>query len=100
MSRSLRFGAALLILFSLAISVAAQTKPAPAKKAAAPASFFPYKIHSRTLPNGLTVLIIATPEFKDMATYATPVFAGSRNETEKGKSGLAHLFEHIMFRHE
>ena len=100
MSRFLRFGTALLILFSLAALAAAQTKPAPPKKAAAPASFFPYKIHSRTLPNGLTVLIIPTPEFKDMATYATPVFAGSRNETEKGKSGLAHLFEHIMFRHE
>jgi zinc protease len=35
-----------------------------------------------------------------MATYLTAVFAGGRNETEKGKTGLAHLFEHIMFRHE
>ncbi|HYX70458.1 MAG TPA: pitrilysin family protein [Terriglobales bacterium] len=99
MSRCLRFGALLLALFLLASSLPAQTKPAPAKKPA-PASFFPYKIYSHKLPNGLTVLIIPTPEFKDMVTYATPVFAGSRNETEKGKSGLAHLFEHIMFRHE
>jgi zinc protease len=65
-----------------------------------PAKFFPYSVHERTLANGLHVLIVPTPEFKDMVSYTTPVFAGSRNETEKGKTGLAHLFEHIMFRHE
>ncbi len=65
-----------------------------------PARYFPYAIHERTLANGLHVLIVPTPEFKDMVSYTTPVFAGSRNETEKGKTGLAHLFEHIMFRHE
>ena len=64
------------------------------------ASLFPYKVESKTLSNGLTILVIPTPEFKDMVTYSTVVFAGSRNETEKGKTGLAHLFEHIMFRHE
>ena len=99
MSRCFRLCSALLVLLLLAVGTAAQTKPAPARKPA-PASFFPYRIYSHKLPNGLEVLIIPTPEFKDMATYATPVFAGSRNETEKGKSGLAHLFEHIMFRHE
>jgi zinc protease len=61
---------------------------------------FPYQIRTKTLANGLQVVIIPAPEFKDMVTYATVVFAGSRNETEKGKTGLAHLFEHIMFRHE
>jgi len=65
-----------------------------------PAKFFPYPIYERTLGNGLHILIVPTPEFKDMVSYVTPVFAGSRNETEKGKTGLAHLFEHIMFRHE
>ena len=65
-----------------------------------PARFFPYPIYERTLGNGLRIMIIPTPEFKDMVSYTTPVFAGSRNETEKGKTGLAHLFEHIMFRHE
>ena len=65
-----------------------------------PAKFFPYPIYERTLANGLRILIVPTPEFKDMVSYTTPVFAGSRNETEKGKTGLAHLFEHIMFRHE
>ena len=70
------------------------------KPAKPPAKFFPYPIYERTLGNGLRVMIVPTPEFKDMVSYTTPVFAGSRNETEKGKTGLAHLFEHIMFRHE
>jgi len=63
-------------------------------------AFFPYQVKSKTLPNGFTVIVIPTREFKDMVTYSSAVFAGSRNETEKGKTGLAHLFEHIMFRHE
>jgi zinc protease len=65
-----------------------------------PPKFFPYDLKTKTLANGLTVIVIPAPEFKDMVTYSTVVFAGSRNETEKGKTGLAHLFEHIMFRHE
>jgi len=65
-----------------------------------PPGVFPYKVQTKTLPNGLNVIVIPTPEFKDMVTYSTAVFAGSGKETEKGKTGLAHLFEHIMFRHE
>jgi len=61
---------------------------------------FPYDVQTKTLTNGLTIIVILTPEFKSMVTYSTVVFAGSLNETEKGKTGLAHLFEHIMFRHE
>lgn len=71
-------------------------KPKPAAKG----KVFPYEIVSRKLPNGLNVVIVPTPEFKDTVTFASLVMAGSRNETEKGKTGLAHLFEHIMFRHE
>ena len=74
---------------------------APAHAAAKPApKFFPYPIETRTLANGLNVVVIRTPEFRGMVTYATAVFAGSRNETQAGKTGLAHLFEHIMFLHE
>ncbi|MBZ5706366.1 MAG: insulinase family protein [Acidobacteriia bacterium] len=65
-----------------------------------PPKFFPYAVQTKTLPSGLIILVIPTPEFKDMVTYSTAVFAGSGKETEKGKTGLAHLFEHIMFRHE
>lgn len=61
--------------------------------------FFPYEIHRETLDNGLDVIVIPTPEFKDVLCYNTLVLTGSRNEIEPGKSGLAHLFEHILFRH-
>ncbi|MFQ5696404.1 MAG: M16 family metallopeptidase, partial [Terriglobia bacterium] len=67
--------------------------------ALAQAKVFPYAIHKKTLPNGLDVVVIETPEFKDVLSFNTLVLAGARNETEPGKSGLAHLFEHILFRH-
>ncbi|HEY2933465.1 MAG TPA: pitrilysin family protein [Acidobacteriota bacterium] len=65
----------------------------------AAARFFPYAIQKKTLANGLDVLVVEMPEFKSMLSYNTLVLAGARNEIEKGKSGLAHLFEHILFRH-
>lgn len=65
----------------------------------AQAPFFSYPIHKKTLPNGLDVVVIETPEFKDLLSYNMMMLAGSRNETEKGQTGLAHLFEHILFRH-
>jgi zinc protease len=100
--RRLSVGAAVCLLIA---SVTAQVVPQrhsvlAHKPAKPPAKFFPYPIYERTLTNGLRILIVPTPEFKDMVSYTMPVFAGSRNETEKGKTGLAHLFEHIMFRHE
>jgi len=64
------------------------------------AQFFPYPVETKTLTNGLNVVVIPTPEFHGTVTYATAVFAGSRNETQAGKTGLAHLFEHIMFLHQ
>lgn len=64
------------------------------------AKIYPYPIITRTLPNGLRVMVVPAHEFKDAATFATLVMAGSRNEVHKGKTGLAHLFEHIMFLHE
>ncbi|MBI4445524.1 MAG: insulinase family protein [Acidobacteria bacterium] len=64
------------------------------------AEFFPYPVHKRTLKNGMDIIVIPTPEFKNVLSYNTLVMAGARNEIEKGKSGLAHLFEHILFRHQ
>src|SRR5581483_10480083 len=90
-----RIFAAILISVSLISGALAQ-----APKRAQSTHFFPYEIKTKSFPNGLNVIVIPTPEFKDSVTYATAVFAGSRNETQKGKTGLAHLFEHIMFRHE
>lgn len=60
---------------------------------------FPYAVTKRTLPNGLDVVVIETPEFKEVLSFNTIVLAGSGKEAEKGRTGLAHLFEHILFRH-
>jgi len=101
--KRLFLGAAVCMLFVVSYAgaqVVRQRRSVLAHKPAKPAAkFFPYPIYEKTLGNGLRIMIVPTPEFKDMVSYTTPVFAGSRNETEKGKTGLAHLFEHIMFRH-
>jgi zinc protease len=67
--------------------------------ASAHAQFFPYPVQKRTLANGLDVVVIETPEFKDVLSFNTMILAGSGRENEKGRTGLAHLFEHIIFRH-
>jgi zinc protease len=67
--------------------------------AAGHAQFFPYPVQKRTLANGLDVVVIETPEFRDVVSFNTVILAGSGRENEKGRTGLAHLFEHIMFRH-
>ena len=61
--------------------------------------FFPYSVGKKTLENGLDVIVIPTPEFQDVISFNLLILAGARNEVEEGKSGLAHLFEHILFRH-
>lgn len=84
--------AAALLLF-LACPLGAATKERP------PERFFTYTVQKKTLPNGFDVIVIEMPEFKDVLSYNTLVLAGARNEVERGKTGLAHLFEHILFRH-
>lgn len=81
------------ILVALALPLWSASKEKP------PEAFFTYKVQKKTLPNGLDVIVIETPEFKNVLSYNTLVMAGARNETERGKTGLAHLFEHILFRH-
>lgn len=71
----------------------------PSKSNAESRKFFAYPTHKVTLENGLDVVFIEMPEFKNVLSFNTLVLAGARNETEKGKTGFAHLFEHIMFRH-
>lgn len=71
----------------------------PAQSIVLAGGFFSYQVEKNTLKNGMDVIVIETPEFKDVLSYNTLVLAGARNEVEKGKTGLAHLFEHILFRH-
>jgi zinc protease len=58
---------------------------------------FPYHIQSAVLENGLTVLSVPF-DSPGIIAYYTIVRTGSRNEVEKGLSGFAHFFEHMMFR--
>lgn len=86
----------MLLLASVAAVLAgptmshAQSEPAPAPQGAA---LVPYE--QFTLPNGLRVVVHtdhSTPKVAVAVWYAV----GSMNEPQ-GKSGFAHLFEHLMF---
>jgi zinc protease len=49
------------------------------------------------LPNGLEVVLVPDPHATSVS-YTTWFRVGSRNENERaGETGLAHLFEHLMF---
>ena len=80
----LRTGACLLILATIGSAAMAD-------------SIFPYKARSTVLPNGLKVILIPM-DSPGLVSYYSVVRTGSRDEVEKGKSGYAHFFEHMMFR--
>jgi zinc protease len=63
----------------------------------APKKAFPYGYEQHDFPNGLRLVTIPT-EYPNVAALYIVVQTGSRNEVELGKSGFAHLFEHMMFR--
>jgi zinc protease len=65
-------------------------------QAAAPAKAFPFPVELRTLPNGLRVGLVPY-DSPGLVAYYTLMRVGSRNEVEKGRSGYAHFFEHMMF---
>ena len=54
-----------------------------------------YPIHERTLPNGLRV-IVSPDHLVPTVTVNLWVGVGSRHEVA-GRTGFAHLFEHLMF---
>src|SRR3954470_4915520 len=58
---------------------------------------FPFPIRQSVLDNGLTVISVPY-DAPGIIAYYTVVRTGSRNEVEKGLSGFAHFFEHMMFR--
>ena len=76
-------------------AAAAKAKPgaAPAERSKA----FPFPTESHTLGNGLRVVLVPY-DSPGLVAYYTLMRVGSRNEVEKGKSGFAHFFEHMMFR--
>ena len=78
----------LSILITVAVSGIAQVRGG---------SFFSYRYFLDDLPNGLRLITVPTDNPNLVALYIV-VRTGSRNEIESGKSGFAHLFEHMMFR--
>ncbi|MCB0750646.1 MAG: insulinase family protein, partial [Ignavibacteriae bacterium] len=57
----------------------------------------PYKIYQQKLNNDLNVVTVPF-DSPGIASFYIVVRVGSRNEVEKGVTGFAHFFEHMMFR--
>src|SRR6266702_8574932 len=68
-----------------------------ASGAGAPERVFPFPYTQEDLPNGLRLVTVPTG-FPNIVALYIVVRTGSRHEVEPGKSGFAHLFEHLMFR--
>src|ERR1700749_3318483 len=87
------------ILFAMLLAApkphAKTAKPAAAEAPAPKA--FPYPMELPPLGNGLRVALIQY-DSPGLVAYYTLMRVGSRNEVEKGRSGYAHFFEHMMFR--
>jgi zinc protease len=77
-----------LLLLCVPMSVMAQDKER---------KIFPYNYTIDDLPNGLRLVTVPT-DYPNLVALYIVVQTGSRNEVETGKSGYAHLFEHLMFR--
>lgn len=87
---------ALLWLVACAGSPTRPGKDAPATSADTVPLAGSYVVHRHTLENGLRILVVedhSSPTF----AYQTWFRVGSRDE-QVGRTGLAHLFEHMMFK--
>jgi len=82
--------AALLGAWLLVAPLATQENPAVTP-------ILPFPTETRTLANGLNVIVVPMPS-DGLVAYWTIVRTGSRDEYEPGRSGFAHFFEHMMFR--
>ena len=83
--------------FALAAFVILMPLTSPARPRAAADDVLPFKATEHSLANGLKVIVVPTG-FPNLVSIDIPVQVGSRNEVEKGRSGFAHFFEHLMFR--
>ncbi|MCH8215774.1 MAG: insulinase family protein [Planctomycetes bacterium] len=64
---------------------------------AAQEKILPNPIHQHRLANGLNVVTVPFNS-PGLAAFYIVVRVGARNEVEKGVTGFAHFFEHMMFR--
>ena len=83
-------------LFVGASSTSAAAAEAEAKPSGDIGSQIRFKVEKYKLPNGLTVLL-HEDHSAPLISYQTWFSVGSKNE-EPGLTGIAHLFEHMMFR--
>src|SRR5688572_4373334 len=88
----------LILVLALSLMTAwpaAQQKPAPTKSTQARGASISIPFEHYTLPNGLQVILSRN---QNTPTVAVNMWyhVGSKNE-EKGRTGFAHLFEHVMF---
>jgi len=90
-----RLRARILTALAAPIALVAPTSRAAPPPTANDASALSLSIQRATLDNGLRVVMNVDHASPDVAVCVT-YDVGSRNE-EPGKSGFAHLFEHIMF---
>jgi zinc protease len=95
--RGPRVPARLLSVCGAALVGVYATFPSPSQETSAVTPIIPYPTVTRTLPNGLTAIVVPMPS-EGLAAYWTVVRTGSRDEYEPGRTGFAHFFEHMMFR--
>ena len=89
-------GAALVTaMLGIASTVAAAAPPEPTKPGTGDVANLALSIQRVTLDNGLRVVLNADRSAPNVAVSVI-YDVGSRNETE-GRTGFAHLFEHMMF---
>jgi zinc protease len=87
----------LLALCAAALATAWPQLYSSSQETSAVKPIIPYPTETRTLPNGLTVIVTKMPS-DGLAAYWTIVRTGSRDEYEPNRTGFAHFFEHMMFR--
>src|SRR5512142_2132024 len=86
-----------MLALASALSLALLAGPAAPPARAAADSVLPFRAVERTLGNGLRVIVVPTG-FPGAVSLQIAIQTGSRNEVDPGRSGFAHLFEHLMFR--
>ena len=57
----------------------------------------PFPVEMSELNNGLKLIVVPMPS-NGLVSFWSIVRTGSRDEVERGRTGFAHFFEHMMFR--